>query len=230
MLPMLTQPSFLAAHLKQIPLDFDVARSPFLKDSPYLGRLLGNHEPILQANYDNGESILLTQSLSMLDLLEDSYPGRRPLIPPVTDMTARCKVKDLAALVLCGIEPKQEVKVLHALEQDSVAWARKFLASGMRAFEDIAKKCAGLYSVGDELSIADICLVTMVQASYKYGIIFDQSQYKSGVTRYPTIQRIVTECEMIPSFMQAGIPKESSGERWRKISREPKLLSYPRMD
>lgn len=165
----------------------------------------------------------------MLDLLEDSYPGRWPLIPPVTDMTARCKVKDLAALVLCGIEPKQEVKVLHALEQDPVTWARSFLARGMRAFEDIAKKCAGMYSVGDELSIADICLVTMVQASYKYGLSFDRPHNKSGVTLHPTIQRIVTECEMIPSFKQAGVSREHFWTKGREsINKGNQDLDYIR--
>lgn len=162
---MLTQTSSLAAHLKQIPIDLHSARdSPFLKDSPHVRKLLDTSGPIVNAIYDNGESLVLTQSLSILDFLEDSYPGRRRLIPSVTDMNARCKVKDLAALIVCGIEPVQGWNVLFELErldQDPVAWARALLAPCMRAFEGIVEKSAGIYSVGNEVSIADICLVTV---------------------------------------------------------------------
>jgi len=210
--PVLTQHSFLAAHLKQIPLRFDFARdSPLLRDHSHL-RKPDINSPILVAIYDNGESLVLTQSLNMLDFLEDSYPGRRRLIPSVTDMTARCKVKDLAALIVCGIEPMQYSRVLEGLVrrgQDPIVWARSFLAPGMRAFERMAEKSAGTYSVGNEVSIADICLVTMVKASYQYALRFDGPRDESGTTQFPIVQRIVKECEKIPGFTRAGIPEAS---------------------
>ena len=61
--------------------------------------------PILEAHYENGEHLIMTQSLSMLEFLEETYPGEIRLIPPVSEMAARAKVRDLALLVASDRQP-----------------------------------------------------------------------------------------------------------------------------
>lgn len=51
--------------------------------------------PTLLASYENGESVTITQSLNILEFLEDSYPGTKRLIPSVTDGCHEPKSKTL---------------------------------------------------------------------------------------------------------------------------------------
>ena len=70
----------IAASLKNIPLEFveykavGGARNLY-KDSDYLKKNPNATVPTLEAHYGNGESLVLTQSLNMLEFLEDSYSG-----------------------------------------------------------------------------------------------------------------------------------------------------------
>lgn len=69
----------------------------------------------------------------------------------------------------------------------------------MRVYEAIAKESAGRFSVGDDVSIADLCLVAMIQqAVSRFGMRFDK------FCRYPTVRRIVRTCEGIDAFRQQG--------------------------
>ena len=154
--------------------------------------------PTLIADYNNGQSVTLTQSLNMLEFLEESYPGTMRLIPPVTDMASRVKARDLAAFIACDVQPFLSKRILSQIEgfgQDSFVFGRSLLGSKMRVYEDMVENHAGRFSVGDELSIADICLVTTVQAASKFGLTFRVKK-----NPYTIIERIVRECENIPVF------------------------------
>lgn len=111
----------IAAPLKNIPLEFVEYRAVggarnLYKDSEYLKKNSSATVPTLEAHYGNGESVVLTQSLSMLEFLKDSYAGRTRLIPPVTDMAARCRVRDLALLVACDTQPLQSTRAFNNLK------------------------------------------------------------------------------------------------------------------
>lgn len=161
--------------------------------------------PTLIADYNNGQSVTLTQSLNMLEFLEESYPGTIRLIPPVTDMASRVKARDLAAFIACDVQPFLSKRILSQIEgfgQDSFVFGRSLLGSKMRVYEDMVENHAGRFSVGDELSIADICLVTTVQAASKFGLTFRVKK-----NPYTIIERIVRECENIPVFREDGVPR-----------------------
>ena len=166
--------------------------------------------PTLIADYNSGESVTLTQSLSMLDFLEESYPGTLRLIPPVTDMAARTKARDLAALIACDLQPLVSARVLSELKslgRDTSYWSRVHISKKIRVYENIVEKCAGRFSVGDELSIADICLVPMVHAA---ALKFDMNLKRSRIP-YPNVQRIVRECEKMSVFrVPRGLQKDGS--------------------
>ena len=98
----------MAAALKTIPLqnvELGGGMRTIFEDPQYHAKKPKWKLPILEAHYENGEHLIMTQSLSMLEFLEETYPGEIRLIPPVSEMAARAKVPDLALLVGCDLEP-----------------------------------------------------------------------------------------------------------------------------
>ena len=229
----------IAASLKNIPLELKEyglkgeARK-FWQDQDYLRKNPNAALPTLEAYYEQGRPLILTQSLSMLDFLEETYPDSRPLMPPVTDMAARCKVRDLALLVAADLQPLQTLRIFNLLrglpllakeenrftDKSTVdgstslfdmkflrkTWIQKTAVRCMKAYEAIAEKSAGRFSVGDNVSIADVCLVAMVQSLRGLHLDFKAS------LGYPTIERIKRNCENIDAFRLQGVhpwgPKE----------------------
>ena len=184
--------------------------------------------PILEVHYENCKPLIMTQSLGMLEFLEETYPSETRLIPPVTDMAARSKVMDLALLVACEFQPMLSYRVLKALEGLSFdeavrgprqgrlfmrddeatrmhlkhvrkAYTTPVMIMAMRAYEGIARKSAGKFSVGDNVSIADICLVPLIQN-------IQRSRKIEIGEFYPTISRIMETCEGIDAFRLQGVP------------------------
>ena len=176
----------------------------------------------------------MTQSLSMLEFLEETYPRKTRLIPPVSDMAVRSKVMDLALLVACDFQPLLSYRNLKIMERFSFIeglrgprqgplYTRKdeatqrhmkalrrvyttpVLNMAMQAYEGIAKQSAGKFSVGDNVSIADVCLVPMIQTI--------NNVRKSRVEQeFPTISRIMETCEEIDAFRLQGVPPKPKEE------------------
>lgn len=220
----------IASALKNIPLTIvqfpaDSKQLAPHKDPDYLKKNPNGTVPTLEAHYEDGESLVLTQSLSMLEFLEDSYPGGSRLIPPVTDMAARCRVRDLALLVACDTQPLGSSRAFNDLKRLLTADAKlvdtadgepphidvgkifrtkkpwTFLTHKrtMRIYEAMAEESAGRFSVGDDVSIADVCLMSLVQQSKIFGRRYDKT------TGFPTIERIVSACEGIDAFRHQGV-------------------------
>ena len=184
----------IAARLKGIAFQERTPPPGDLQDEPYLSINPNATLPTLVADYYNGQSVTLTQSLNMLEFLEDSYPGTRRLIPPVTDMASRVKVRDLATFIACDVQPLMSKRILNI---DGIASRRRFLSRKLKVYQKMVEQCGGPFSVGNGLSIADICLVTTVRAASEAGFRF---RYKRSP--FAIIDRIVRECEKLPEFHQ----------------------------
>ncbi|MCJ1380052.1 hypothetical protein MMC17_003155 [Xylographa soralifera] len=160
--------------------------------------------PTLVATYPSGESLTLTQSLSMLEFLEESYQGAVRLLPPATDMAARAQARDLATLVACDVQPVQSTRVrrrVEALGQDGEHWAREVLWRGVRVYEGLAGRSVGRFSVGNEVSIADVCLFPMVQRARR-ARAYDDSAL---ATEAPAVSRIMQALEGMEAFRVGGL-------------------------
>lgn len=245
----------IAASLKNIPLeikDYNLPiRAPKLWREKEFQRLNPNATvPILEAHYEQGKPLILTQSLSILEFLEDTYPEATRLIPPVTDMAARCKVRDLALLVAADFQPLQTARTIHHVQNlptshpealahfmgrsgpvDGTArnfdlrlvrriWTLKQFTRYMTPYEAIAKESAGQFSVGDSVSIADICLVAMAQSLKSLGVVY---------SAFPTIERIIEACEKIDAFRLQGVPVKVF-EKQSTSQHEPATTAQNRKD
>ena len=142
---------------------------------------------------------ILTQSLAIIDYLEDLRPDP-PLLP--REPIDRAYVRSLALAVACDIQPINNTRVLNHLatscgadEGTRIAWARHWIVEGFAAIETaLAKRGAGNYCFGDGPTLADICLIPQVYNAERAG---------TDMTAYPIIRRINRTCTELPAFAKA---------------------------
>ncbi len=149
------------------------------------------------------EGVVLTQSLAILEYLDEVHPDP-PLLP--RDALGRARVRALAQLVACDIHPLNNLRVLRYLRdplgQDQAtveAWYNHWIAEGFAALETLLSSSpdAGRFCHGDALTLADVCLVPQV---------VNAATFKLDLAPYPTVRAIHAACLALPAFERA-LPK-----------------------
>ena len=92
--------------------------------------------------------------------------------------------------------------MLHYLEQElgqskmaRDAWYRHWIDETFTALEQLLMTTAGIYCVGNEVTLADCMLVPQVYNARRFDMTLDD---------YPTIARIVANCEQLQAFIKAA--------------------------
>ncbi|XP_019407617.1 PREDICTED: maleylacetoacetate isomerase isoform X2 [Crocodylus porosus] len=124
------------------------------------------------------DGITLSQSLAIIEYLEETRPNPR-LLPQ--DQKKRAQVRMISDHIVSGIQPLQNLAILQRVGEKKLEWAQHYITNGFQALEQILKHTAGRYCVGDEVSMADLCLVPQV---------YNAERYKVDLAPYPTITRI----------------------------------------
>jgi maleylpyruvate isomerase len=118
-----------------------------------------------------GATRRLSQSLAIIEYLEERFPAV-PVLP--TDPYLRGRARLLAEIVNSGIQPFQNLSVLKRITSDyggdSKAWARGFIERGLAAFARQVEETAGRYCVGDQITVADACLVPQLYHARRFDV------------------------------------------------------------
>src|SRR3954452_8358899 len=109
------------------------------------------------------DGAVLGQSLAILEYLEETRP--EPSLLPKEPL-ARARVRSLAQLIACEIHPLHKLRVLNHVrrayqqgDRGVEAWYRHWIAQGLTMVEVELARTADLYSHGEAVSLADVCLV-----------------------------------------------------------------------
>lgn len=166
------------------------------KDADHLSDEYGKINPMqkIPALLIDGRTIV--ESLNIMHYLEETRP--KQLLMP-TDAYQRAKVREICEMIQSGIQPLQNVGLLNHLEylvgkEKRLEWAQYWIERGLQAVEKSLTACAGKYSVGDEITLADCCLIPQ---------IFNARTYKVDLQPFPTIVRIDKLVETHPAFVAA---------------------------
>ncbi|XP_074852819.1 maleylacetoacetate isomerase isoform X1 [Carettochelys insculpta] len=124
------------------------------------------------------DGIILSQSLAIIHYLEETQPN--PSLLP-QDLKKRAQARMISDLIVSGVQPLQNLTILKPLGEKKLEWAQQHITRGFQALEQILQLTAGRYCIGDEVSMADLCLVPQV---------YNAERYKVDLTPYPTITRI----------------------------------------
>ncbi|MBV8418381.1 MAG: maleylacetoacetate isomerase, partial [Hyphomicrobiales bacterium] len=127
--------------------------------------------PALQL--DSGD--VLIQSLAIIEYLDEMHP-KPPLLP--RDPLERAKVRALAQLIACDIHPLNNTSPLrylkHELGQDQTkidAWYHHWILEGFEPLETMLRPAP--YAFGNEVTLADICLVPQVYNARRLKVPLD---------------------------------------------------------
>ena len=150
---------------------------------------------------------LLTQSLAIIEYLEEKHP-QPPLLPP--DLLGRARVRSLALLIACEIHPLNNLRTLTYLrkalgqndEQVNI-WYRHWIADGLGKLETDLAADAGRFCYGDAPTLADCCLVPQ---------IFNAKRFECELSGYPTTMRIFGECMQLDAFQRAQPARQPDAE------------------
>lgn len=150
--------------------------------------------PTLEITEDDGTVHAITQSLPILEYLDDRWP-ERPLRP--ADPYLRARARALAEIVNAGIQPHQNLTTTRRVVEvggDAAAWPKPFIADGLAAYERAARDVAGAYSVGDSPTIADCCLIPQLASARRFGV---------DVAAFKLLLDIEARCNALPAFQAA---------------------------
>lgn len=129
--------------------------------------------PSLQISVD-GKTESFGESLAIIEWLDEQWPTP-PLLP--TDPLDRMRSRQLALAVVAGIQPLQNPLVLKRFvpqAEEREGHIRFFIERGMRVYEEVLRsRRQGVYSVGDSVTIADLCLVPQVYNAYRFAVSMD---------------------------------------------------------
>lgn len=151
--------------------------------------------PSLEIIEDDGTSRSLTQSLAILDYVNERWP-EKSLLP--RDLYLRARARGLAEIVNSGIQPLQNLTTLKAVKAfggDEAVWPKTFIGSGLANFERAASDVAGKFCVGDEPSLADCCLIPQIHAARRFGV---------DMTKHTLLLGIEERALALPAFANAA--------------------------
>jgi maleylpyruvate isomerase len=161
------------------------------------------HVPVLELE-EAGRVHHLAESMAILEFLEERFPSL-PLLP--SDPFLRLRARQLALTVVSGIQPLQNTKVQKwvqgELQADGKAWVQHWVSRGLEALELLTKETAGTFSVGEALSVADVCLVPELHFAVRFGIDLEP---------YPTLRAIGRACDVLPAFVAAHADNQADAE------------------
>jgi maleylpyruvate isomerase len=144
------------------------------------------------------DGVVLTQSLAMLEWLEEAYP-EPPLLP--LHPLARAQVRAMCALIAADIHPLNNLRVLGALRSDLgadeaqvSAWISRWVGAGFDGLEGLIERQGGDWAWGDALTLADCCLIPQVYGAQRFGV---------DVSAWPRIAAINARALAHPAFAEA---------------------------
>jgi maleylacetoacetate isomerase len=170
-----------------------------------------NSDALVPALVDNDESeeIVLSQSLAIIEYLEEKYP-QNALLP--VGLADRAHVRSIALSIACEIHPLNNLRVLKYLsntfgvsEEQKNAWYRHWCVAGLTALEQrlAADKRTGDFCFGNTPSLADCCLAPQ---------IFNAQRFDCDLSGMPTLMRINQHCLSLAAFVKAMPMNQADAE------------------
>lgn len=159
-----------------------------------------NPEGRVPALVDDGR--VLTQSLAILEYLEETHP--EPALLP-RDPAGRARVRSLAQVIACDIQPLQNTSTtLYLRDRLGLAperiaeWLAHWIGRGLASLEaQLGRGGApdGPYAHGDRPGLADCCIVPQLYAARRFGV---------DVAPYPRAVSIDAACGSLDAFQRAA--------------------------
>jgi len=185
-------------------LDFDVVPVDLRSGDQHGEAFRGRNPQGLAPAFETEAGDLLTQSLAILEWLEETHP--EPALLPA-DALGRARVRAMAAIVACDIHPLNNLRVHKALQglgvshEDVTAWSARWVSDGFDALEALVGRHGAGFAYGATPTLADCLLVPQVYAAGRYDL---------DMSRWPALKAVAERAAQHPAF-EAAHPRNQPG-------------------
>ncbi|KAF3996114.1 maleylacetoacetate isomerase [Glaciimonas immobilis] len=203
----------IALNLKELPCDIvpvHLIKHGGEQLSPMYRQLNPSGQVPTMVDEDSSQDrAVLTQSLAIIEYLEEMYPHVALLPKAPLD---RAFVRSIALMIACDIHPINNLRVLRYLKRDlkleedaKNAWYRHWCVLGLTALEATlaADPRVGKFCFGDTPTVADCCLVPQ---------IFNAKRQECDLSAFPTLTRINDHCLQLDAFIMAAPENQIDAE------------------
>jgi maleylacetoacetate isomerase len=141
----------------------------------------------------------LTQSLAIIDYLEDAYPNP-PLLPE--DKMLRAKIRAAALVIASDVAPIQNLRVLKYIRAEHgqgdagvKAWAQHWIGKGFESLEVLAGESENPFLFTNTPGYFECCLVPQIYNARRFGL---------DMSAYPKLSAIEESCSELLAFQLAA--------------------------
>ena len=141
---------------------------------------------------------IISQSRAIIEYLDQINP--EPALLP-KDAYQRAEMNQLCDNINCEIHPLSNLRVMQMLEKKFLAtseqkeeWIRHWNNEGLSASEKILQKTAGIFCIGDQITMADLFLIPH---------LFSAKRLQVDLSPYPIMQKINENCLKLNAFQVA---------------------------
>eukprot|EP00928_Gymnodinium_smaydae_P059597 TRINITY_DN4298_c0_g1_i5.p1 TRINITY_DN4298_c0_g1~~TRINITY_DN4298_c0_g1_i5.p1 ORF type:complete len:707 (-),score=73.38 TRINITY_DN4298_c0_g1_i5:148-2268(-) len=158
----------------------------------------------------SGMDHTVTQSLAIIDFLDGLIIASGtgvPLVPVAAGQQGalrRARALEIAEIVNSGIQPHHNLATITHVktataadgsgELDGKGFAAERIRAGLAACEKLVNDWGGQFAVGNEVSIADLCIIPALYSARRFAVNLDE---------YPALLRVEAACEQLPCFRVA---------------------------
>ena len=176
-----------------------------LDKAEHLGEAYGKVNPMRGVPTLEVDGARLYQSSAIIEYLEETHPNP-PLLPK--DAVARARVRAIAAIVGSDMHPVNNLRIRKFIadkyKQDAdgvAAWIQLWSKAGFDAIEAMLREDTHRkgFCYGAAPTIADAYLVSQVFASVRF---------KTDMSAYPEITKVVDNCNALKPFADAHPSKQ----------------------
>ncbi|CAH0600660.1 unnamed protein product [Chrysodeixis includens] len=123
----------------------------------------------------------LVESMAILQYLEETRP--EPSLTPGTLME-RVQMRQICETIVSGIQPLQNVGLKRSFEtlEEYQKFTKYWTLRGLQTLEELLQKSAGKYCIGDQITLADLCLVPQ-----SYNAV---SRSTTDLKEFPTVAKL----------------------------------------
>jgi maleylpyruvate isomerase len=150
--------------------------------------------PVLQI-VEKGQTHFLSESLAIIEWAEELHPT--PSLLP-GDAYQRARIRQLAEVINAGTQPLQNLNPTHLHSSDPAEqkkWMQHWIRNGLGAYEQLTKDMAGKFSVGDTVTLADLCLIPQCYNAKRNDVALED---------YPTVAKIYAAALMTDACQKAA--------------------------
>jgi maleylacetoacetate isomerase len=176
-------------------IDYEYVAVHLVEGGQHDDEYKAKRNPMAQVPSLHIDDVTLSQSVAILEYLEEtrSHNGQSSLLP--ADAKLRAKVRQVVELINSGIQPIQNFAVLKKIgDEGKIKWGCHWIHKGFVALEAVLAASSGSYCVGDSVTLADAVLVPQVYNARRFGVELEQ---------FPNIVRIDKALGELDAFKQA---------------------------